>query len=114
MLPQLRQAVCRCNSPTGFPVGLLAFGVSIVHRLVLASASDRARGFSRQQTRGHSRRPQRFLAALSACARANRVSEATGNCVQLPLVRSRARLSQSSATLRPNKSFKPTPLRGAA
>ena len=114
MLPQLRPAARRRNSPTGSSVGFLALCSNLVQRLVLASTSPGARGLSRQQTRKHSRPPQRFLAALSLCARATRLSDGTGNCVQPLALRSRARLSRSSATLRPNKSFKPTPLRGAA
>ena len=114
MLPQLCPAACRRNSPTGCSVGFLALCSNLVQRLVLASTSPGARGLSRQQTRKHSRPPQRFLAALLLCARATRLSDGTGNCVQPLALRSRARLSRSSATLRPNKSFKPTPLRGAA
>ena len=114
MLPQLRPAARRRNSPTGSSVGFLALCSNLVQRLVLASTSPGARGLSRQQTRKHSRPPQRFLAALSLCARATRLSDGTGNCVQPLALRSRARLSRSSATLRPNNSFKPTPLRGAA
>jgi len=114
VLPQLRPAARRRNSPTGSSVGFLALCSNLVQRLVLASTSPGARGLSRQQTRKHSRPPQRFLAALSLCARAARLPAGTGNCVHPLALRSRARLSRSSATLRPNKSFKPTPLRGAA
>ena len=111
MLPQLRPAARRRNSPTGSSVGFLALCSNLVQRLVLASTSPGARGLSRQQTHKHSRPPQRFLAALSLCARATRLSDGSGTCVQPLALRSRARLSRSSATLRPNKSFKPTPLR---
>ena len=114
MLTQLRQAVRRRNSPTGSSVGFLAHGANLAQRFMLASVSPGARGFSRQQTRVQSRPPQRFPAALSPCARAARLPDGTGNCVQPLALRSRARLSRSSATLRPNNSSKPTPLRGAA
>ena len=77
----------RRNLPTDSSVGFLALGVNIVQRFVLASASIGARNFSRQQTRGHSRRPQRFLAALSHCARTARLSDGIGNCVECLAVR---------------------------
>ena len=114
LLPQLRRAKRRCNSPAGSSAGFLAVGAGFANRFVPASVSGCARGFSRQQTLQHSRPLQRFLAAASGCAQAARLSDGTGNCVWPPCVRSRAPLASFSATLRPNNSSKPTPLRGAA
>ena len=92
MLPQLRPGARRRNSPTGSCVGFLALCSNLVQRLVLASTSPGARGLSRQQTRKHSRPPQLFLAALSLCARATRLSDgaqATA-CNRLPCARAPA------------------------
>ena len=114
LLTQLRRAKRRCNSPAGSSAGFLAVGAGFANRFVPASVSGCARGFSRQQTLQHSRPLQRFLAAASGCAQAARLSDGTGNCVWPPCVRSRAPLASFSATLRPNCSSKPTPLRGAA